>query len=95
MARDSHSVPGQLSRPRVTVRLSRYLAEFWLIEPEIAFADLSDNPSIRIPGRIGRRPAVGARALSDREIREKAGHRDELPKAIKAFYMRAGSQFEL
>src|SRR6202040_633756 len=43
---------------------------------------------IRVPGRLGRRPAVGARALSDREIREEAGHRDELPKAIKAFYMR-------
>ena len=27
----------------------------------------------------GRRPAVGARALSDREIREEANHRDELP----------------
>ena len=26
-----------------------------------------------------RRPAVGARALSDREIREEAGYRDELP----------------
>jgi hypothetical protein len=34
---------------------------------------------IRVPGQLGRRPAVGARALSDREIREKACHRDELP----------------
>ena len=121
---------------------SRHLAEFWMIEPEIAFADLADNaalaegllkahlrgviertaggsrlfrpahrkgsggetrgdrrlgirayglrrgdpsaravePEIRIPGQMGHRPAIGARALSDREIREKAGHRDELPK---------------
>src|SRR5258705_13203376 len=28
---------------------------------------------------MGHRPAVGARALSDREIREEACHRDELP----------------
>src|ERR1700731_1862676 len=34
---------------------------------------------IRIPGQMGNRPAVGARALSDRKIREEAGHRDELP----------------
>ena len=34
---------------------------------------------IRVPGPLGRRPAVGARALSDREIRQEAGHRDELP----------------
>ena len=34
---------------------------------------------IRVPGRVGHRPAVGAPALSDREIREKASHRDELP----------------
>src|SRR6202048_3001115 len=120
---------------------SRHLAEFWIIEPEIAFADLSDNaalaeallkytlaallnerqedlaffderiekgagretrghrrlgirayglrrgdPSaragegeVRVPGQVGHRPAVGARALSDREIREEAGHQDELP----------------
>ena len=120
---------------------SRHLAEFWMIEPEIAFADLSDNaalaegllkytfaallnerqedlaffdqriekgllaklegivgsefvhmdyseaiqsaravePEIRIPGQMGHRFAIGARALSDREIREKAGHRHELP----------------
>jgi asparaginyl-tRNA synthetase len=25
---------------------SRHLAEFWMIEPEIAFADLSDNASL-------------------------------------------------
>jgi asparaginyl-tRNA synthetase len=30
----------------VTVRLSRHLAEFWMIEPEIAFADLSDNAAL-------------------------------------------------
>jgi hypothetical protein len=34
---------------------------------------------VRVPGRVGHRPAVGVRALSDREIREKAGHRDEPP----------------
>src|ERR1700720_3282777 len=34
---------------------------------------------IRVLDPLGRRPAVGARALSDREIREKAGHRDQLP----------------
>jgi asparaginyl-tRNA synthetase len=36
----------------------------------------------------GRRPTARERALSDREIRETAGRRDELPKDIKAFYMR-------
>jgi len=25
---------------------SRHLAEFWMIEPEIAFADLSDNAAL-------------------------------------------------
>src|SRR5712672_2493440 len=106
---------------------SRHLAEFWMIEPEIAFADLTDNAAlaeallkytfaallnerqedlaffdqrierglvaklegivgsefvhmdygeaihalergereVRVPGRVGHRPAVGARALSD------------------------------
>jgi tRNA synthetases class II (D, K and N) len=119
---------------------SRHLAEFWMIEPEIAFADLSDNAAlaeallkytfaalltereedlaffdqriekglvaklegdcrlgirahglprgdrsaravereIRIPGPVGHRPAVGARALSHREVCKEAGHRDEL-----------------
>src|SRR5690349_3699481 len=120
---------------------SRHLAEFWMIEPEIAFADISDNAAlaeallkytftnvtererggsrlfrpahregagretrgdrrlgvrayglrrgdpgtragereVRIPGQVGHRPAVRARALSDRKAREEAGHRDELP----------------
>src|SRR6202007_1429293 len=40
------------------------------------------------PGQMGRRPAVRARALSDRKIREEAGHRGDYPKAIKPFYMR-------
>jgi asparaginyl-tRNA synthetase len=30
----------------VTLPLSRHLAEFWMIEPEIAFADLSDNAAL-------------------------------------------------
>jgi asparaginyl-tRNA synthetase len=129
---------------------SRHLAEFWMIEPEIAFADLSDNAALveallkytfaallnerqedlaffdqriekglvaklegivgsefvpmdygepiqvleranekfEFPVKWGRRPAVGARALSDREIREEAGHRDELSEGHQAFYMR-------
>jgi tRNA synthetase class II (D, K and N) len=120
---------------------SRHLAEFWMIEPEIAFADLSDNAGlaealleytfaallnereedlaffderiekelvaklegivgtefvhmdygeaiqvleraireVRVPGQMGHRPAVGARAVSDRKTRGEAGHRDELP----------------
>ncbi len=120
---------------------SRHLAEFWMIEPEIAFADLSDDATlaerllkftfetlaegtagrsrllrradregaggeagrdrqlrirahglrrgdrgagagqgeVRIPGEVGHRPAVGARALSHREARQEAGDRDELP----------------
>jgi len=33
-----------------------------------------------ISGQMGHRPAVGARALSDRKIREEAGRRDEPPK---------------
>ena len=134
---------------------SRHLAEFWMIEPEIAFADLSDNAAlaegllkytfaallnerqedlaffderiekglvaklegivgsefvhmdyggaiqvlergereVRVPGRVGHRPAVGARALSDREIREKAGHRDELPEGHQSLesLLHAGS----
>ncbi len=122
---------------------SRHLAEFWMIEPEIAFADLSDNATlaerllkytlaallkerhedlaffdervekglvaklegivasdfvrmdygeaiarartrageegeIRVPGALGHRSAVGARALSDREARQEARDRDEL-----------------
>src|SRR3984893_17359231 len=135
-ARERQVVPGFRAENSNT---SRHLAEFWMIEPEIA--DLSDNaalaeallkyacaallierqedlaffdqrieegagretrgdrrlgirayglrrgdPSARagqrglgVPGQLGHRPAVGARALSDREIREEAGHRDELP----------------
>ena len=34
---------------------------------------------VRVPGEMGRRPAVRARALPHREAREEAGHRDELP----------------
>ncbi len=34
---------------------------------------------IRIPSQMGHRPAIRARAVSYREIREEAGHRDELP----------------
>ena len=34
---------------------------------------------VRVPGEVGHRPAVRARALPDREAREEAGHRDELP----------------
>jgi asparaginyl-tRNA synthetase len=30
----------------VTIPLTRHLAEFWMIEPEIAFADLSDNVAL-------------------------------------------------
>ena len=120
---------------------SRHLAEFWMIEPEIAFADLADNADlaeallksvfsalleerpddmaffdervekgmrgeaaghhrfavrahglrrgdldpraregkIRVPGEMGRGSPVRARALSHREARKEAGHRDELP----------------
>src|SRR5271169_6397220 len=120
---------------------SRHLAEFWMIEPEIAFArplgqcgprrsaaqihlcgitqrkagrprllrpadregagreargdrrlgirayglrrgDRSARTrerEIRVPGQVGHRPAVGARAVSDRKAREEAGYRDELP----------------
>ena len=39
----------------------------------------ASEQEIRIPSQVGRRPAVGARALFDRKIREKAGHRDEPP----------------
>jgi asparaginyl-tRNA synthetase len=119
---------------------SRHLAEFWMIEPEIAFADLSDDATlaerllkytfeallkerhedlaffdervekglvaklegivasdfvrmdygeaikvlegegeVRVSGALGRRPAVGARALSHREVRQEARGRDALP----------------
>ena len=114
---------------------SRHLAEFWMIEPEIAFADLSDDATlaeallkytfetlldgtagrprllrradregaasrsstgivssefvrmdygeaiararagegeVRVPGEVGHRPAVGARALSHREARRRS-----------------------
>jgi asparaginyl-tRNA synthetase len=43
---------------------------------------------VRVPGRVGHRPAVGVRALSDREIREKTVIVMNHPKTIKAFYMR-------
>ena len=33
---------------------------------------------VRVPGQVGHRPAVGARALSDREAHQEAGDRDEL-----------------
>ena len=121
---------------------SRHLAEFWMIEPEIAFADLSDNATLaerllkhafatlldrsaedlaffderiekgivaklegivgsefvrmdygeaisilerakgqkfEFPVALGRRSAIRARALSDREARQEAGRRHELP----------------
>jgi asparaginyl-tRNA synthetase len=109
---------------------SRHLAEFWMIPPEIVFANLSDNAALAeglmkytfaallnerqedlalfdqrtekrlvaelkgIVGsefahmdyreaihvlEVGHRPAVGARALSGRKIRQEAGNRDELP----------------
>jgi asparaginyl-tRNA synthetase len=132
---------------------SRHLAEFWMIEPEIAFADLSDDATlaersqviftfdgaaeraqddlaffderiekgcvaklegivasefvrmdyteaiavlerrqekkeIRVPGEVGHRPAIGARALSDREAFKKPVIVMNYPKDIKAFYMR-------
>jgi hypothetical protein len=38
------------------------------------------DQKFEFPVNRGRRPAVGARALSDRKILEKAGHRHELPK---------------
>ena len=37
---------------------SRHLAEFWMIEPEIAFADLSDNAALA-EALLNRRRAVG------------------------------------
>src|SRR5258708_8184775 len=43
---------------------------------------------IRIPGQVGHRPGVGARALSDRKAREKPVIVMNYPKDIKAFYMR-------
>ena len=123
---------------------ARHLAEFWMVEPEIAFADLSDDADLaeaclkyifravlderaddmaffaeridegciarlealvdstlradglrrrhrrpaeggrgrrqlRVPGGVGRRPPVGARALPDRGARRPAGDRHELP----------------
>ena len=130
---------------------SRHLAEFWMIEPEIAFADLADDADlaedflkyifkallderaddmaffdehidkgidrqaaghrrlasssawttptrsrcssgakaeVRVPGEVGHRPAVRARALPDREAREKPVVVMNYPKDIKAFYMR-------
>ena len=124
---------------------SRHLAEFWMIEPEIAFADLADDADlaeallkyvfkallderpddmaffderiekgvdreapghrrlavrahglrrghqdarerqgeVRVPGEMGHRPAVGARALPHRAAREKARDRDELPEGYQ------------
>jgi asparaginyl-tRNA synthetase len=52
---------------------SRHLAEFWMIEPEIAFADLSDNAA------LAERKAGRSRLLrpADREgaVGETRGHR--------------------
>ncbi|MEI9929570.1 MAG: amino acid--tRNA ligase-related protein [Rhizomicrobium sp.] len=36
---------GRPSAPRIS-NTSRHLAEFWMIEPEIAFADLSDDATL-------------------------------------------------
>ena len=120
---------------------SRHLAEFWMIEPEIAFANLADDATlaeallkhifktvlseraddmaffeeriekgviaklqgivdsefvrmdyteairhsgegegeIRVPGQVGHRPAIRARALCLGEARRQAGRPDELP----------------
>ena len=119
---------------------SRHLSEFWMVEPEVAWCDLtrlqdigeefiksifmavlenvpedmrffndridgsvietlehivaSDfvrityteairpsravRRSIRVPGRLGRRPSIGTRALPDREDVQAAGHRHRL-----------------
>ena len=43
---------------------------------------------------MGRRPAVGARALFDRQIREEAGHRDELPESHQSL-LHAGERRRL
>ncbi len=50
------------SAPRTRTR-RRHLAEFWMIEPEIAFADLSDDadlgrrlPEIHLPALLNERP---------------------------------------
>jgi asparaginyl-tRNA synthetase len=128
---------------------SRHLAEFWMIEPEIAFADLSDNAALaeallkytfaallnereedlaffdqriekglvaKLEGVVGSElvhmdygeaievleranekfefPVQWGVDLQseherylDREIREKAGHRDELPEGHQSLYM--------
>jgi hypothetical protein len=39
---------------------SRRLAEFWMIEPEIAFADLSDNSALAEARRPGPTIQIGA-----------------------------------
>jgi len=46
------------------------------------------NEKFRISGQVGHRPAVGARALSDRENAKKPVIVMNYPKDIKAFYMR-------
>jgi hypothetical protein len=38
----------------------------------------ADEREVRISGQVGRRPAVGARTLTDRKTREEGGHRDEV-----------------
>ena len=64
---------------------SRHLAEFWMIEPEIAFADLADNADLaeallevhlrRAARESARRHGVLRRARREGHRRQAAGHR--------------------
>jgi asparaginyl-tRNA synthetase len=64
---------------------ARHLAEFWMIEPEIAFADLNDDadlaeaiPEVRVPGRAERAHAT-TEVLHRRARREDRDHAAEKP----------------
>jgi hypothetical protein len=48
---------------------SRHLAEFWMIEPEIAFADLSDNAALAEAAEIHLRGATERKAGRSRLLR--------------------------
>src|SRR6185436_18597221 len=74
---------------------SRHLAEFWMIEPEIAFANLSDDADLaeallkyEFPVKWG----IDLQSEHERFLTEKHVRKPVIvmnyPKAIKAFYMR-------
>ena len=64
-------------RSRSSLAKAESIESIGLAKPLLAQVWPKSMPEVS--SHWGNRPAVGARALSDRKIREEAGHRDELP----------------